>query len=65
VAGGQCIAASLGAAGQAKGIKGNWLVLAEWEAGKIKAMGIARVDGKKIKADTLYLLKDGKFVEAT
>jgi hypothetical protein len=64
VAGKECIAASLGAAGQAKGIKGNWLVLAEWVDGKIKSMGIAIVDGKKIKADTLYTLKDGKFVEA-
>ena len=64
VAGSQCIAASLGAAGQAKGIKGNWLVLSEWNDGKIKAMGIARVDGKKIKADTFYMLVDGKFVEA-
>jgi hypothetical protein len=64
VKGNQCIAASLGAAGQAKGLKGNWLVLAEWKDGKIKAMGIARVDGKKIKADTFYMLVDGKFVEA-
>jgi hypothetical protein len=65
VAGKECIAASLGIAGQAKGIKGNWLVLAEWVDGKIKSMGIAIVDGKKIKADTFYALKDGKFVEAT
>jgi hypothetical protein len=63
VAGNQCIAASLGTAGQAKGIKGNWLVLAEWKDGKIKAMDIARVDGKKIKADTFYALKNGKFTE--
>ena len=63
VAGEQCIAASLGVAGQAKGIKGNWIVLAEWDDGKIKAMGIARIDGKKIKSDTFYTLKGGKFVE--
>ena len=63
VNGDQCIASSLGSKGQAKGIKGNWLVLAEWKDGKIKAMGIARVDDKKIKADTFYELKGGKFVE--
>ena len=63
VAGKQCIAAALGGEGQAKGIIGSWLVLAEWRDGKIKAMGIARVDGKKIKADTFYTLKGGKFVE--
>jgi hypothetical protein len=28
-------------------------------------MGLAKVDGKKIKSDTFYTLKDGKFVEAT
>jgi hypothetical protein len=65
VVGKECIAASLGVAGQAKGIKGNWLVLAEWVDDKIKSMGIAIVDGKKIKADTFYTLKDGRFVEAT
>ena len=65
VAGKECIAASLGFEGQAKGIKGNWLVLAEWKDGKIKSMGIAIVDGKKINADTFYALKGGKFVEAT
>ncbi len=27
------------------------------------AMGLAKVDGKKIKANTPYQLKDGKFVE--
>jgi hypothetical protein len=63
VSGNQCIAASLGPVGQAKGVKGNWLVLAEWKDRKIKAMGIAHIDDKKIKADTFYELKGGKFVE--
>jgi hypothetical protein len=27
------------------------------------AMGLAKVDGKKIKADTFYVLKGGKFTE--
>ena len=63
VKGNQCIAASLGAEGQAKGAKGNWIVLSEWEDGKIKAMGIAQIDGKKIEADTFYRLVNGKFTK--
>ena len=64
VSGKNAIAASLGVKGKAKGAKGNWLVLAEYrEDGSIKAMGIAHVGGKKIKADTFYTLKDGKFAE--
>jgi hypothetical protein len=59
------IAASLGRNGQAKGPLKGWLVLSEIaDDGAIKAMDIARVDGKKIKADTFYSLKGGKFVEA-
>jgi hypothetical protein len=65
VKGEQCIAASFGMEGQAKGSIGNWLVLAEWVNGKIKAMGIAHIDGNKIKADVFYVLKNGKFVEAS
>ena len=63
VKGNQCIAASLGAEGQAKGAKGNWIVLSEWEDEKIKAMGIAQIDGKKIEADTFYRLVNGKFTK--
>jgi len=44
------------------------LVIAEWKyldnVWKRVAMGLAKVDGKKIKADTFYTLKDGKFVKA-
>ena len=64
VKGKQAIAASFGVAGQAKGEVGSWMVLAEWEDGRIKAMGIACINGKKIKADTFYELKNGKFTEA-
>jgi hypothetical protein len=60
----QSIAASLGSNGMAKGPKGGWLVLSEiGDDLKIKAVGVARVDGKKIKADTYYQIKGGKFVE--
>lgn len=30
----------------------------------IKTMKSRKVDGKTIKADTFYILKDGKFIEA-
>jgi hypothetical protein len=57
------IAAALGYQGQAKGALGNWIVLAEWKDGKIAHMGLACIDGEKIKADTFYTLHGGKFVE--
>jgi hypothetical protein len=60
----QSIAASLGRNAMAKGPKAGWLVLSEIGYDlKIKAVGVARVDGKKIKADTYYQIKGGKFVE--
>ena len=59
---------SAGIESKAKGTRGSWLVLSEWEE---KADGwhrvavkSARVDGAKIKADTFYVLKRGKFVKA-
>jgi len=65
VSGKNAIAASLGVKGKAKGVKGDWLVLAEYcDDGSIKAVGVAHIDGKKIKPDTFYTLKDGKFTEA-
>ena len=49
---------------------GSWITLAEWEYSDEKGKFIPRcvkteyVDGEKIKADTWYRLKNGKFVEA-
>jgi len=62
-------AASVGIEGKAKGAVGCWITLAEWKQGQscewtrtnIKTV---RVDGKKIKADVFYQLKNGKFVVA-
>ena len=60
----QSIAVSLGRNGSAKGSLKCWLVLSEIdEAGNVKAIGVARVDGKNIKANRFYQLKGGKFVE--
>jgi hypothetical protein len=62
------IAMSVGIESKAKAIKGTWIVLSEW---KIKDNKYHRidvqakiVDGKKIKADTFYILKNGKFTKA-
>ena len=63
------IASSLGVYGRASGKIGTWLVLAEWiEKGwehELKGVKTVKVDGKKIKEDTLYQLVDGKFVEVS
>jgi hypothetical protein len=63
VSGKNSIAAALGVNSQAKGGLGNWLVVAEYKDSNIVAVGVARVTGRKIKADTFYALKGGKFVE--
>lgn len=61
-------AVSLGIQGKAKGANGCWLTLAEWKYTDCKWHRIdvqtIQVDGKKIKADTFYILVDGKFQEA-
>lgn len=66
----ESVAISVGIGGKAKGAKGCFLVLAEWEQNNIegrhrKNVKAVKVDGKKIKEDTFYILKDGRFEEAT
>ena len=67
--GNDAIACSVGRKASAKGSKGCWIVLAEWQEGdnfedaKPADVKAVKVDGKKIKADTFYKLEDGKFVE--
>jgi hypothetical protein len=60
-------AIALGINGRASGSLGNFLVIAEWKIfsglWKRVAMGMVRVDGKRIKADTFYSLVNGKFTE--
>lgn len=63
VEGQDSIACSLGVEGKAKGKKGCWLVLAEWEDGKLIEVKSVLVDGKTIKEDRLYSLIDGHIVE--
>ena len=48
----------------ARGSLGCWLVLAERDdKGHILGVYTAKVDGETIKADTLYVIRDGEFVE--
>ena len=48
---------------------GSWITLSEWKFDETKKRYIPvcvkteRVDGKKIKEDTFYMLKNGEFVE--
>ena len=67
------IAVAWGYHGRVKGVIGSHLVLAEWEGNEnnywaqdewtLKGAKMERVDGERIKADTWYTMKDGKFCE--
>ena len=52
---------------KAKGKIGSWITLAEWELEnniwKPKCVKTEYIDGTKIKENTWYYLKNGKFVE--
>jgi len=58
------VGANIGVGGIIKGIIGSWITLAEYndeyECIYVKS---AKIDGKKIKADTWYILKNKKFTE--
>ena len=67
VEGKESVAISLGVESKAKGTKGCWIVLSEWKLYKNNDwhrinVQCLYVDGKKIKADTFYVLQDGKAV---
>jgi hypothetical protein len=61
----ESIAASIGRNALAKAALGSWIVLAAYKEDTCEVLTVktAKVDGKKIKADTFYQLKKGKFVE--
>jgi len=64
--GGESCAIAIGIDGKAKGVIGAFLTVAEWkntDKWHRVAVKSVRVDGKKIKAETWYSLKGGKFVE--
>ena len=68
VEGKDSVAIATGVESRAKGSLGCYIVLAEWYQDEahnwhIKHVESAKVDGEKIKADTFYILRDGKFKE--
>ena len=67
VEGKESIALATGIKSKAKGKTGCFIVLTEWKEINFEYYLVdvksAKVDGKNIKEDTFYMLKDGKFVE--
>ena len=68
VEGKDSIALAFGIESKAKGALGCYIVLAEWGEddegnGQLKTVKCHKVDGKTIKQDTWYMLKNGKFAE--
>ena len=67
VEGKESIALATGIKSKAKGKIGCFIVLTEWKEINFEYYLVdvksAKVDGKNIKEDTFYMLKDGKFVE--
>ena len=62
------VSIATGIESKAKAGLGGFIVLAEWcrdcrGEWYIKDVKSAKVDGKEIKADTFYILRDGKFME--
>ena len=61
------VALAWGIEGKAKASLGSYIVLSEWKETnngyKLKRPRMHKVDGKIIKPDTFYMLKNGKFVE--
>ena len=59
------VAIGIGVKNQAKASINNWIVLSEWnnDFTEIVSIKTAKVDGKKIKADTWYELINKKFVQ--
>ena len=63
------IGCCLGLHSEAKGNIGDWIILAEWapeETGGLypKNVKCAQIDGKVLKPNKYYRLRDGKFVES-
>jgi len=64
ISGKYSVGANIGRNGKIKGIKGTWITLAEYDNDwKIIYVKSAIIDGKKLKENTWYKLKNKKFVE--
>ena len=60
------IACSIGRCAKAKSSVGNWIVLSEYDnGGNVVTVKTFKVDGKKIKTDTFYCLKNKKLQEVS
>ena len=58
-------ACGLGYQNKVKGVLNSWITIAEYgDNYKVVCVKSAKIDGKKLKADTWYILKDKKFQEA-
>jgi len=66
--GDNCVVVGIGCDNSAKASIGSWIVLAEWKVVADKSVPVCvksvQVDGKTIKADTMYKLEDGVFKES-
>ena len=58
------IAIVTGANSRARGVKGSWIVCAEYDEGYNLCVKAVQVDGEKIQENTFYALKNGEFVKA-
>ena len=68
------VAVAWGYKGRAKGVKGSYIVLAEWvgdekfynspDKWELKRAKLIHIDGKKYKENTFYELVDGKVIES-
>ena len=68
VEGNESFAITTGMGSKAKGALGCYIAVAEWGKGEngeyqLKDFKAHKVDGREIKADTFYTLRDGEFVE--
>lgn len=68
VEGNESFAITTGMDSKAKGALGCYIAVAEWGEGEngeyqLKDFKAHKVDGREIKADTFYTLRDGEFVE--
>ena len=71
----ESIAVAWGYKGRARGVKGAFLVLADWigdegeywkpDSWRLQGAKMVRVDGKQIKENTWYTMQDGEIVEVS
>ena len=61
------IVLACGKKAKAKGVKGSYLVLTEWneDSTELLCAKMERVDGEKIKENIWYVLQNGEFVEVS